>query len=538
MAAPRRRVPYEGMHRLRAARSALLLSLVPLTAAMAQSPATPPAQKPPATATHIITPQQAKELFASVDSILRFDSQDSGLPIHHPVKRRLISREQVIAFLTKRMDEDKDTARIERSAIVLEKFGMLPQHFQLRDFLLKLLGEQVAGFYDAKTKTVNLLNWIPPDDQKPVLAHELMHALQDQFQNARGLKLDTWEDPEPEGTARTIAEDRQHLAEDETGTAREAVLEGQAMVTFVDWGLLGRNQTLRTLPDLNPATLEAAASSSDADSPLLSSAPLVLRESLLFPYDDGLVFEQRLLKWHGTRAAFADTLTRPPDTSYEILNPAFYEKQGTPPLLAMADLHPLLDKDWSPYDVGAMGALDVRMLCQSLGDVSAGDAAAANWDGGLYYAAQSHAATTPAAKDDTASIALVYLSRWKTEKAAKAFADVYRASLKSRYPGEQPTANTPMRTVDQTSEGPILIQQSGRYVFISHSLPLPIAANAMTLLLNAQTGATGTDVGQKGTAQAASVDSGLTVPIRGFLAAVAAHTTLLLPGPSGAQRVY
>ena len=270
-------------HPLRAAPSALLLLLVPLVAAAAQTPASAPPPKPPVTIHRLITPKQAKELFASVDSILRFDSEDSGLPIHHPVKRRLISREQVIAFLTERMDEDKDTARIERSAIVLEKFGMLPPHFQLRDFLLKLLGEQVAGFYDAKTKTVNLLNWIPPDDQKPVLAHELMHALQDQFQNARGLKLDAWEDPEPEGTARTLAEDREHLADDETGTAREAVLEGQAMVTFVDWGLLGRNQTLRTLPDLNPATLEAAASRSDADSPLLSSAPLVLRESLLFP---------------------------------------------------------------------------------------------------------------------------------------------------------------------------------------------------------------------------------------------------------------
>ena len=38
----------------------------------------------------------------------------------------------------------------------------------------------MAGFYDNKTKTVNLLDWIEPDEQKPVLAHELTHALQDQ----------------------------------------------------------------------------------------------------------------------------------------------------------------------------------------------------------------------------------------------------------------------------------------------------------------------------------------------------------------------
>ena len=511
---------------------ALALPIEPAHGAQSRKPADTPAK------THLITPQQAKELFASVDSILRFDSQDSGLPVHHAVKRRLISREEVIAFLTKRMDEDKDTARIERSAIVLEKFGMLPPHFQLRDFLLKLLGEQVAGFYDAKTKTVNLLNWIPPDSQKPVLAHELMHALQDQYENARGAKLDTWEDPEPEGAAHNVSEDREHLRYDEAGTAREAVLEGQAMVTFVDWGMLGRGLTLRMLPDLDPAKLEAASAGSDADSPLLSSAPLVLRESLLFPYNSGLVFEQRLLKDHGTNAAFADVLNRPPNTSYEILNPAFYEKQGTPPLLAMPDLHPLLDPDWNPYDVGAMGAIDVKMLCEALGNPVAGDDAARNWDGGLYYAAQSRTATTGAEKADPASIALVYLSRWKTQKSATAFANVYRASLKARYPGEQRTEATALRSVDQSNEGPVVVEQNGRSVFISHSLALPLAAKVMALLLDAQTSAAATDLAAAAQKQSALEISSLTAPLRGFLASFAPQATLLAPSPSGRVRVY
>ena len=515
----------------------LLASLLVSAAPAQQTPSADPPQDA-AAKTRTITPQQAKALFASVDTILRFDSQDSGLPIHHAVKRRLISREQVIAYLTRSMQKDKSTARIERSALVLEKFGMLPPHFQLGSFLLKLLGEQVAGFYDAKTKTVNLLNWIQPDDQKPVLAHELMHALQDQYQNARGLKLDEWEDPEPEGVAKTAAEDREHLRDDETGTAHEAVLEGQAMVTFVDWGLLSTGRTLRTLPYLDSAKLEAATAGSSADSPMLSSAPLVLRESLLFPYNSGLVFEQRLLKDHGTQAAFADVLNRPPDTSYEILNPAFYEKQGTPPLLAMPDLHPLLDPEWKPYDVGAMGALDVRMLCQSLGNAAVGDEAARDWDGGLYYAAQSRAAKTARQADDTASLALVYFSRWKTEKAATEFADVYRSSLKRRYPGEQRTESSAMRTVDQSSEGPIVIEQNGRYVFISQSLALPVAASVMNLLQSAQSSATGTDLTRAEPASRTAEMPSLTSPLRGFLASLGADTTLLETGPSGAVRVY
>ena len=67
--------------------------------------------------------------------------------------------------------------------LVLKKFGLLPRDFDLGKFLVVLLKEQVAGYYDPKTKTVNLLDWLGADQQKPVLAHELTHALQDQSFN-------------------------------------------------------------------------------------------------------------------------------------------------------------------------------------------------------------------------------------------------------------------------------------------------------------------------------------------------------------------
>src|SRR5450755_5196835 len=78
------------------------------------------------------------------------------------------------------MKDDKDAKRLERSSAVLKKFGLLPRNFDLPNFLVAMLREQVAGYYDPKTKTVNLLNWLDVEQQKPVLAHELTHALQDQ----------------------------------------------------------------------------------------------------------------------------------------------------------------------------------------------------------------------------------------------------------------------------------------------------------------------------------------------------------------------
>ncbi|MGA7169221.1 MAG: hypothetical protein WBX08_08735, partial [Candidatus Sulfotelmatobacter sp.] len=150
--------------------------------AQAPSTQTPPAQKPEVK----ITPHEAEELFHSVDEILAFDSKQTGLPIKKTVKRRLTSRDEVEAYLTKHM-KDEDVKRLQRSELVLKKFGLLPRDFDLEKLLVSLLREQVAGYYDPKTKTVNLLDWVPMEEQEPVMAHELTHALQDQT-----VGLDKW----------------------------------------------------------------------------------------------------------------------------------------------------------------------------------------------------------------------------------------------------------------------------------------------------------------------------------------------------------
>ena len=192
----------------------------------------------------VITPGQAKELFASVDEIMAFAAKDTGLAGVVNVKRRLVTREEVSRYLMKSFAEDESAKRLQRSEIVLKKFGLLNRDFDLKPFLLSLLTEQIAGYYDDKTKTVNLLNWIEPEEQKPVLAHELTHAIQDQR-----VGLEKWSNDGVKGVSRTASEDAARLAVDERETARQAVAEGQAMVVFVDWGL-PKGQTLADQPGL------------------------------------------------------------------------------------------------------------------------------------------------------------------------------------------------------------------------------------------------------------------------------------------------
>ncbi len=149
----------------------------------AQTPAGERARAPQEAPEQKISPQEAERLFRSVDEILRFASKDTSFPIKHEVKRQLVSRDEVEAYVTKHTSEDEDAKRLRRSELVLKKFGLLPRDFDLGKFLVALLKEQVAGYYDPKTKTVNLLDWLGAEQQKPVLAHELTHALQDQSFN-------------------------------------------------------------------------------------------------------------------------------------------------------------------------------------------------------------------------------------------------------------------------------------------------------------------------------------------------------------------
>src|SRR5437762_5016356 len=232
-----------------------------------------------------ISPQEAEELFRSVDDILQFASKDSSLPIKQPVKRTLTSRDQVVAYITKHMAEDEDAQRLRRSELVLKKFGLLPRDFDLQTFLLALLREQVAGYYDPKTKTVNLLDWVDVEQQRPVLAHELTHALQDQ-----SFGLEKW----MKAGAGELAVNRKDstqadIESDEAAAARQAVVEGQAMVVLIDYMLEPTGQSLKDSPQIVEA-LKQGMLVGTADSIQFHNAPLYLKEALTFPYRFGIDF--------------------------------------------------------------------------------------------------------------------------------------------------------------------------------------------------------------------------------------------------------
>jgi hypothetical protein len=441
-----------------------------------QEPSTPaPAPQTPATQEKEfkITPREAEALFHSVDEIMAFDSKRTGLPIRKQVKRRLTSRDEVVAYLTKHM-KDEDVKKLQRSELVLKKFGLLPRDFDLEKLLVALLREQVAGYYEPKTKTVNLLDWVPMEDQEPVMAHELTHALQDQT-----IGLDKWmkkgekdlgeirKDPTPED-----------IENDEIDDAREAVVEGQAETVMMEYELAPVGRTIANSPDL-VETMEAQMADGADDSKVFKDAPIFLRESLTFPYSYGMKFVIKVMEKGGNAKAFAGMLQNPPHTTREIMQPETY--------LSGEKIEPMRVpefkrdfKDYVKFDIGAMGEFDVAVLIEQYAGKKLSDEMYPEWRGGYYYAAHPKA-------DAAAPLGLLYVSQWSSAEKASEFAQIYARSLAQRYKKAEEVGNpssvqssleNPQSKIDvlkgrhlwTTEEGAVVIEEQGDTVLVSESL--------------------------------------------------------------------
>jgi hypothetical protein len=403
---------------------------------------------------HKLNPEEAKDLLASVDEVFRFASQDTLLPMKHSIKKAVVSREQVAKYINEKMESDVDRIRFERSELVLKKFGLLPRDFDLHSFLIKLLTEQVAGYYDEKTKTMNLLDWNEAEMQKPVMAHELTHALQDQSYN-----LEKMSKHEEEIEKRGLEDLDALLRNDEASSARTAILEGQAMIVMLDYTLAPMGHSVQEKPDIVDF-MQASAAQKSSDSPVFDSAPLLLQEELIFPYRQGMVFIKDLLLAGGKRLAFAGALDRMPQTTREIMEPKEYLAGRRVPPLLLPDLR-FLRKDYEPYDAGAVGELDVDILLQVYADRETASRLSREWRGGAYYAA-GRKGVKPPDKNSSAHVGLYYISKWSSEAAAQEFAKIYGAALAKRYSSlERRASDSPGLEQYTSNEGLIFIQQRG-----------------------------------------------------------------------------
>jgi phosphopantetheinyl transferase (holo-ACP synthase) len=413
----------------------------------------------------------AKELFKSVDKIVAFASEDSGFPKRTSVKRRLVGSAEVEQYTRDEQAKEGYAQRFARSEMTMKKFGLLPREFNLREFVVKANGKQIAAYYDDETKTISMLNWIPLERQAPILAHELTHALQDQ-----NYDLKAWLSAGQGASQPGEKKDSEPEIDDDSAGARRAVVEGQAQIVFVDYILAPLGRSLQNTPGLIYQMEEPAVKAS-ADSQLLHDAPMILREVGTFPYREGLIFEGELLAKGGKAMAFSGVFARPPRNTHEVLQPIAYMNHEKVSAIRIPDVQQILSDKYAVYDSGGIGELDVRALLKTYGNRKEAETLAGSWQGGAYVAFRRTAKTT-AETLTTADLSLLYVSRWKSAASAERFARVYATAIAQRYQSATPQAvascagaKCPAFAVQVlTEEGPVIVQQwADNTVLISES---------------------------------------------------------------------
>lgn len=374
---------------------------------------------------------------AATAEVLKETSEIRELSILRPVKSGAQSRAEIERMIIKNMNEETNPEEMRASELALKKLGLVPPDFEFRPFIIKLLTEQVAGYYDPKAQEFYLADWIDLDGQKPVMAHELTHALQDQHFNLR--RFEKW----PKGDS-------------DAETAAHSLIEGDATLAMIRY----------VTRDIKRAVAFAKSiGTGDNSSEQIDKAPSALRESLLFPYEQGSQWVTTLYRrggWTLVSKAFTDL----PQSTEQILHPDKYFAHEAPVKVDMPDVRAALGSGWKRIDYDVNGEWGYYLILNEYLKTGA-SSAAAGWSGDRFAVYE---------EPKTAQVFVAQMSAWDTEQDAKEFFDAYVRRTEARYTGASriemaSTGGGLMTGFNTPHDGRVVMERRGTRVLILEGLP-------------------------------------------------------------------
>lgn len=342
---------------------------------------------------------QSRRLGHLVDSLVPLVERSAGLEFKTTPRYALRSREEVGAFVRRKLAEQMPRERFRLYVQAYQLLGLLPDTLDLPALMEQLLTQQIAGFYDPDSSTLYAVAGTSPDVQRLTIAHELVHALQDQY-----LPLDS------------ILRDR---SDNDRSSAAQAVLEGQAhfasLLMLQDSAVVLSDEFWQRMREVGDQVLGVSG---------LDSVPLLIREGLLFPYLEGGEF----MRWWST-SPLRDTLPygpRMPQSTEQILYPSRYSAGDAPRRLEFTDSVPGSYED-------VLGEFELQLLIEmATGQRAVNNVLPLGWGGDRF-----RVMPTP---DGTA---LVWYAVWDRPEARDRFLlKAGRFLTQTRRPGYAATVDT------------------------------------------------------------------------------------------------
>ncbi len=358
-----------------------------------------------------------------------------GLQLKSSIPKGVKDRDQLRDMLVERFHDEVSEEQFQAEADVYRRLGLMDEGIDYKEMMLDLLTEQIAGFYDQHAGELYIMKGLPEALQRSTMAHELFHAIQDQhFDIVRLL-----EPFDPQENA-------------DYSLARMALIEGDATVLMFDYELYdqghlpqAREESFIDIPRIAAAVLELdpmqMAAVEQLDQPdamdlggstvpsltdsALGTAPRIVRDTLLFPYIEGMRFVVRARSGR-TWKEFDRVYDQPPVSTSQILHPEQYF-DGVSPVDITYSADEALPDHRKVYDT-VFGELKTRSwLATHLGEQSGELPEVAEisegWRGDRLHGYS----------DGDGSMIVTYLSSWDSEDDAQTFARALDRTLRQRH---------------------------------------------------------------------------------------------------------
>lgn len=379
------------------------------------------------------------------------------LPLRRPIQSGTLSREDILARLRARVAEEYRGDELTREGLLQRTLGLWNDPRDYTETSFALLEEQVAGFYDPTRKHLFVASWLSPFSQGPTLAHEITHALQDQHF-----------DIERFTTHERGVGDRQLSA--------MTVVEGDATLA-----MLAFSSGRRGLVDRSRAAMGSIGGGSGER---LARAPLVLRETLVFPYREGLRLCTDAYESGGWGAVNA-LLRSPPVSTEQILHsdklasrePVVNVELALP--ASLASTHEIAYHE-------TYGELGVQLWLRTWGDDQSAIDAAAGWGGDRAALLVPRGTTTVTAQTPVASLWLLSMDASPFEREALELERAVVGQLRRRYPRARRARIAGItHALSVTPTTVSFVASRGRMVLVGEGIPAAQAANVARESLSA-----------------------------------------------------
>jgi hypothetical protein len=203
--------------------------------------------------------------------------------------------------------------------------------------------------------------------------------------------------------------------------------------------------------EASPALVDSMARSTEVGAgkfPVFDGSPLYMRETLVFPYGKGMLFQQAVVRKEG-KSAFAEVFRRAPVSTQQVLHPDRYFEEVQP---ARADLPAFRAKGYKALIEGSFGELDHAILIEQFAGRQEAREIAPLWRGGQYRVYENRAKTRSV---------LVYASRWDTPETARRFFAFYRQALQKKWKRFDVGSESPARVSGSGDDGYFLLEAAG-----------------------------------------------------------------------------